>query len=42
MNPEFLISYDDEVTATLLKQDLSASGIDCDIQKRQKQAPMMP
>ena len=39
MNPEFLISYDDEVTATLLKQDLSASGIDCDIQKETKTSP---
>ena len=33
MNPELLASYDDEMTATRLKQDLSASGIDCNVEK---------
>lgn len=33
MNPKLLASFDDEMTAIRLKEDLSAGGIDCDIQK---------
>ena len=41
MNPEFLISYDNEVTATRLQQDLSASGIDCVVEKEAKTYDVM-
>ena len=33
MNPILLASYDYEMTATRLQQDLSASGIDCVVEK---------
>ena len=36
MVPKLLFYYDDEMTATRLKQDLSASGIDCVVQKETK------
>ena len=36
MNPKLLTSYDNEVTAMRLNQDLSASGIDCVVQKETK------
>ena len=38
MDPELLICYDYEMTATQLEQELSASGIDCVIQKETKQS----
>ena len=41
MNRQLLISYDDEMTATRLKQDLSASGIDCVVQKEAKTYDVM-
>ena len=36
MNRQLLISYDDEMTATRLEQDLSACSIDCVVQKETK------
>ena len=41
MNPKLLISYDNEVTAMRLNQDLSASGIDCVVQKETKTYDVM-
>lgn len=36
MNPKLLISFEDEMTATILKQELSSSDIDCVVQKEPK------
>lgn len=38
MNPQLLAFYNDEMTATRLEQDLSASGIDCVVEKVPKRS----
>ena len=41
MNPKLLISFEDEMTATILEQELSSCHIDCVVQKEAKTYDVM-